>query len=77
MNDAIGAVIDSVLANRRIRSHLPRAALGVQFPGARPPLLYDVSHNNRKGEIQFVARLRRRLFAHREGATCFANHDLT
>lgn len=66
---AMRAAINCALANRQILTHLAREAFGALFPGARLPLLYDVSHNTCKEEIHTVAGQQRRLFVHRKGAT--------
>ncbi len=66
---AMRAGINCALANRQILTHLARAAFAEIFPGARLPLLYDVSHNTCKEETHAVAGRPQKLFVHRKGAT--------
>lgn len=66
---AMRAAINCALANRQILTHLAREAFAEVFPGARLPLLYDVSHNTCKEETHVVDGRKRRLFVHRKGAT--------
>ena len=66
---AMRAGINCALANRQILTHLAREAFAEIFPGARLPLLYDVSHNTCKEETHTVEGKKRRLFVHRKGAT--------
>lgn len=67
---AMRAAINCALANRQILTHLARAAFAAVLPGARLPLLYDVSHNTCKEEMHTAADGRkRRMFVHRKGAT--------
>ncbi|MCX8087088.1 MAG: RtcB family protein [Rhodocyclaceae bacterium] len=66
---AMRAGINCALANRQILTHLTREVFAEIFPGARLPLLYDVSHNTCKEETHLVEGKRRRLFVHRKGAT--------
>ncbi|HZV55370.1 MAG TPA: RtcB family protein [Rhodocyclaceae bacterium] len=66
---AMRAGINCALANRQILSHLTRQAFADVFPGARLPLLYDVSHNTCKEEMHKVDGGKRTLFVHRKGAT--------
>lgn len=66
---AMRAGINCALANRQILTHLAREAFAEVFPGARLPLLYDVSHNTCKEETHILGGQRRRLFVHRKGAT--------
>jgi tRNA-splicing ligase RtcB len=66
---AMRAGINCALANRQILTHLARAAFERFFPGARLPVLYDVSHNTCKEEEHQIDGRRRRLFVHRKGAT--------
>jgi tRNA-splicing ligase RtcB len=66
---AMRAGINCALANRQILTQLAREAFAEIFPGARLPLLYDVSHNTCKEETHLVDGRRRRLFVHRKGAT--------
>jgi tRNA-splicing ligase RtcB (3'-phosphate/5'-hydroxy nucleic acid ligase) len=66
---AMRAAINCALANRQILTHLAREAFAEVFPGARLPLLYDVSHNTCKEETHRVEGRKRRLFVHRKGAT--------
>ena len=67
---AMRAAINCALANRQILTHLAREAFAAVLPGARLPLLYDVSHNTCKEETHTSADGRkRRLFVHRKGAT--------
>jgi tRNA-splicing ligase RtcB (3'-phosphate/5'-hydroxy nucleic acid ligase) len=66
---AMRAAINCALANRQIITHLIRRALAEILPQAELKLLYDVSHNTCKVEEHDVGGGRRRLFAHRKGAT--------
>ena len=67
---AMRAGINCALANRQILTHLAREAFAALLPGARLPLLYDVSHNACKEETHTSADgHKRRLFVHRKGAT--------
>jgi tRNA-splicing ligase RtcB len=66
---AMRAAINCALANRQILTQLTRDAFAEVLPGARLPLLYDVSHNTCKEEEHLVDGRRRRLFVHRKGAT--------
>lgn len=67
---AMRAGINCALANRQILTHLAREAFAALLPGARLPLLYDVSHNTCKEETHTSADgHKRRLFVHRKGAT--------
>ena len=66
---AMRAAINCALANRQILTQLTRDAFAEVLPGARLPLLYDVSHNTCKGETHRVQGCERRLFVHRKGAT--------
>jgi tRNA-splicing ligase RtcB (3'-phosphate/5'-hydroxy nucleic acid ligase) len=66
---AMRAGINCALANRQILTHLARGAFADIFPGAKLPLLYDVSHNTCKEETHRVDGHKRRLFVHRKGAT--------
>ena len=66
---AMRAGINCALANRQILTHLARQAFAEIFPGARLPLLYDVSHNTCKEESHTVDGRKRKLFVHRKGAT--------
>jgi tRNA-splicing ligase RtcB len=66
---AMRAGINCALANRQILTHLARKAFAEVFPGAKLPLLYDVSHNTCKEETHAVDGHKRRLFVHRKGAT--------
>lgn len=66
---AMRAGINCALANRQILTQLARQAFAEVFPGARLPLLYDVSHNTCKEETHLVDGDRRKLFVHRKGAT--------
>jgi tRNA-splicing ligase RtcB len=63
------AAINCALANRQILTHLVREAFAELLPGARLPLLYDVSHNTCKVEEHRVNGGSRRLYVHRKGAT--------
>ncbi|MBZ0253488.1 MAG: RtcB family protein [Candidatus Methylomirabilis sp.] len=66
---AMRAAINCALANRQILTHLAREAFAEVFPGARLPLLYDVSHNTCKVEEHEVGGRRRKVYVHRKGAT--------
>lgn len=67
---AMRAGINCALANRQILTHLAREAFAALLPGARLPLLYDLSHNTCKEETHTSADgHKRRLFVHRKGAT--------
>ena len=66
---AMRAGINCALANRQILTHLAREVFAEVFPGAKLPLLYDVSHNTCKEETHEVGGSKRRLFVHRKGAT--------
>lgn len=66
---AMRAAMNCALANRQIITHLVRQAFAQVLPGARLPLLYDVSHNTCKVEEHIVGGRPRRLFVHRKGAT--------
>lgn len=67
---AMRAGINCALANRQILTHLAREAFAALLPGARLPLLYDLSHNTCKEETHASADgHKRRLFVHRKGAT--------
>ncbi len=66
---AMRAAINCAFANRQILSHLTRSVFAEFFPGARLPLLFDVSHNTCKEEEHEVEGEKRRLFVHRKGAT--------
>jgi tRNA-splicing ligase RtcB len=66
---AMRAAINCALANRQILTHLTRRAFSELVPGARMPLLYDVSHNTCKVETHNVDGKRRELYVHRKGAT--------
>jgi tRNA-splicing ligase RtcB len=66
---AMRAAINCALANRQIITHLIRRAFAEILPQAELKLLYDVSHNTCKVEEHEVDGGRRRLFAHRKGAT--------
>ena len=66
---AMRAAINCALANRQILTHLVRDVFDELLPGARLPLLYDVSHNTCKLEDHVVDGQRRRLYVHRKGAT--------
>jgi tRNA-splicing ligase RtcB len=66
---AMRAAINCALANRQILTQLAREAFAEIFPGAKLPLLYDVSHNTCKEETHRVAGQKRKLFVHRKGAT--------
>jgi tRNA-splicing ligase RtcB (3'-phosphate/5'-hydroxy nucleic acid ligase) len=66
---AMRAAINCALANRQIISHLIRLAFAEILPQAELRLLYDVSHNTCKVEEHVVDGVRRRIFAHRKGAT--------
>ena len=66
---AMRAAINCALANREIVTHLARKAVESVLPGAKLPLLYDVSHNTCKVEEHGVDGGSRRLYVHRKGAT--------
>jgi tRNA-splicing ligase RtcB len=66
---AMRAAVNCALANREILTHHARRVFRHFFPGAKLPLLYDVSHNTCKVETHRVDGKRRRLFVHRKGAT--------
>jgi tRNA-splicing ligase RtcB len=66
---AMRAAINCALANRQILTHLTREAFAHVLPGARLPLLYDVSHNTCKVERHVVDGESRQLYVHRKGAT--------
>ena len=66
---AMRAAINCALANRQILTHLVRESFARVLPGARLPLLYDVSHNTCKVEDHVVDGRQRRLYVHRKGAT--------
>jgi tRNA-splicing ligase RtcB len=66
---AMRGAINCALANRQIITHLVRQAFAQVLPGARLPLLYDVSHNTCKVEEHVIDGRPRRLFVHRKGAT--------
>lgn len=66
---AMRAAANCALANRQIISHLARRIFQHFFPGARMPLLFDVSHNTCKAEKHCVDGKSRMLFVHRKGAT--------
>lgn len=63
------AAINCAFANRQILTHIARKVIGRFFPGAKAPLLYDVSHNTCKEETHVIDGAPRRLFVHRKGAT--------
>lgn len=64
------ALPDRELACAPIKSALGQRYLGALLPGARLPLLYDLSHNTCKEETHTSADgHKRRLFVHRKGAT--------
>jgi tRNA-splicing ligase RtcB (3'-phosphate/5'-hydroxy nucleic acid ligase) len=66
---AMRAAINCALANRQILTHLTRGVFHEVLPGARLPVLYDVSHNTCKLEEHAVGGRRRELYVHRKGAT--------
>lgn len=66
---AMRAAINCALANRQILTHLVRQVFAEVLPGARLPLLYDVSHNTCKVEEHRLDGAVRRLYVHRKGAT--------
>jgi tRNA-splicing ligase RtcB len=66
---AMHAAINCALANRQILTARAREAFRELLPGARMPLLYDVSHNTCKQEDHLVDGTTRRLHVHRKGAT--------
>jgi tRNA-splicing ligase RtcB len=66
---AMRAAINCALANRQILTHLVRQVFADVLPGARLPLLYDVSHNTCKVEEHRLDGEVRRLYVHRKGAT--------
>jgi tRNA-splicing ligase RtcB len=66
---AMRGAINCALANRQIITHLVRQVFAEVLPGARLPLLYDVSHNTCKVEEHVIEGRPRRLFVHRKGAT--------
>ena len=66
---AMRSGINCALANRQIITHLTRQCFETIFPGARLPLLYDVSHNTCKLESHASGGRTRQLYVHRKGAT--------
>jgi len=66
---AMRAAINCALANRQMVTHLVRQAFAEVFPSITLPLLYDVSHNTCKPELQSVKGKIKTLFVHRKGAT--------
>ncbi|GFK94486.1 RNA-splicing ligase RtcB [Fundidesulfovibrio magnetotacticus] len=66
---AMRAAVNCALANRQVIDHLVRRVLEEFFPGARPRLVCDVSHNTCREERLDVEGRARRLFVHRKGAT--------
>lgn len=71
-NEYLGAMragINCALANRQMLTHLTRKAFSAVFPGCRPELFYDVSHNTCKVETHEVRGVRKPLHVHRKGAT--------
>lgn len=66
---AMRAAINCALANRQILGHRAGEILRELLPGAKPTLLFDVSHNTCKAETHDIAGRPRALFVHRKGAT--------
>ena len=63
------AATNCALANREILSHSTRRVFGHFFPDCDLRLLFDVSHNTCKVEMDVVDGKRRELFVHRKDAT--------
>ncbi|AOY87654.1 RNA-splicing ligase RtcB [Marinobacter salinus] len=66
---AMRAATNCAFANREIISHLARQTFSEIMPGAKLPLLYDVSHNTCKEETHLINGKETRLLVHRKGAT--------
>jgi tRNA-splicing ligase RtcB len=66
---AMRAAINCALANRQIIGHLAHEVFDRCFPGARLPLMFDVSHNTCKPERHAIDDAPRDLYVHRKGAT--------
>jgi len=66
---AVGAGVNCALANRQVIGGLVHRVIGQVFPGQRPRLVYDVSHNTCKLEEHLVDGKPRPLYVHRKGAT--------
>ena len=66
---AMRAAINCALANRQILTQLVRDVFAEVLPGARLPVVYDVSHNTCKTERHRIGKTERELFVHRKGAT--------
>jgi tRNA-splicing ligase RtcB len=66
---AVCCGVNCALANRQVIGGLVHQVLERRFPGSKPRLIYDVSHNTCKLEEHRVDGRMRRLHVHRKGAT--------